>query len=443
MAGHQLIVWPPWKFPPLSSASVLPAQRPHVSFAALRHPGFRPYLIFSAMAMMADSIEHVISYWVVFQKFQSPSLGGFAVLSHWLPYLFFSVYSGALADRFDPRRLIQIGMGCFITASLAWGYFFYTDTLEVWHAQVILVLHGCAGVLWSPASQLLIHDIVGKEQLPSAVRLNATARYLGLLLGPGIGGGILLLMGPVAGIAFNALIYLPLVIWLWKAPYGPKFRKGGERAHPALRGLRDIIDTARVVGGNPILLAMTLLIGCASFMVGNAYHAQMPEFARDLGHGDVGFLYSMLLAADAAGALLAGIALESTGALQPRPRVAFGLAMVWCLALIGFAVTPYYPLALAALFVAGFVELSFSSMAMTLVQLNAPDHVRGRVIGFYIISSLGMRAFAGATVGLGGAVVGIHWSLALSAAALLSIMAGLMAYLARAARLRHLNNASQ
>ncbi len=411
-----------------------PSKPAHQSFAALRHKGFRPYLIYSCMAMMADSIEHVISYWVVFQKFQSPALGGFAVLSHWLPFLFFSVYSGALADRFDPRRLIQIGMACFITASLAWGYFFATDTLEIWHAQVILVLHGCAGVLWAPASQLLIHDIVGKEQLPSAVRLNATARYLGLLLGPGIGGGILLLLGPVAGIFVNALIYIPLVIWLWKAPYGPRFRKTADAPRPALRGLADVIATARVVGANPVLLSMTLLIGCASFLVGNSYHAQMPEFARDLGHGDVGALYSMLLAADAAGALVAGVLLESTGALQARPQTAFALVMVWCAALVAFAMTPIYALALAVLFVAGFVELAFSSMAMALVQLNAPDEIRGRVIGFYSISSLGMRAFAGVTVGLGGTLIGIHWSLAFSAGALLLVTGILMRYMSRAAR---------
>jgi len=409
----------------------LSAPKPHQSFAALRHGGFRPYLIYSTMAMMADSIEHVISYWVVFQKFQSPALGGFAVLSHWLPFLFFSVHSGALADRFDPRRLIQIGMGCFITASLAWGYFFATGTLEMWHAQIILVLHGCAGVLWAPASQLLIHDIVGKEQLPSAVRLNATARYLGLLLGPGIGGGILLLLGPVAGIIVNALIYLPLVFWLWKAPYGPKFRKTPDAPRPALRGLGDIIDTARVVGANRLLLSMTLLAGCTSFLVGNAYHAQMPEFARDLGHGDVGMLYSMLLAADAAGALLAGVALESSGKLQPRARTAFILVMIWCSALVAFAMAPVYAMALAALFVAGFVELAFSSMAMTLVQLNAPDQVRGRVIGFYSICSLGMRAFAGATIGFGGLIVGIHWSLALSAGVLFIVTGALAAYIAK------------
>ena len=70
---------------------------------------FRAYFFGAASAMMADSIEHVISYWMIFQKFHSPALGGFAILAHWLPFLFFSVYSGALADRFDPRRIIQIG----------------------------------------------------------------------------------------------------------------------------------------------------------------------------------------------------------------------------------------------------------------------------------------------------------------------------------------------
>src|SRR5204863_2756356 len=146
--------------------------------------------------MMADSIEHVISYWMMFQKFHSQTLGGFAVVSHWLPFLFFSVYAGALADRFDPRRIIQLGMLCFIIASLGWGYFFITDTLEMWHAMVLLVIHGCAGVLWQTPNQMLLYDIAGPADLSSAVRLNATARYLGVLVGPAMGGAIMLALGP-------------------------------------------------------------------------------------------------------------------------------------------------------------------------------------------------------------------------------------------------------
>src|ERR1700733_10758861 len=203
----------------MSETKLAPASAPlstKRSFAAMRHPGFRAQFITYVIAMMADNIEHVISYWMVFQKFHSPALGGFAVVSHWLPFLLFSVPVGALADRVGPRRLIQCGMALFIAASAGWSYFFITDTLQMWHAMVLLVIHGFAGVLWGPASQLLIQDVVEPNQLSSAVRLSATARWLGLLMGPAIGSAIMLAIGPSAGIFVNVLFYVPLFVWLWK-----------------------------------------------------------------------------------------------------------------------------------------------------------------------------------------------------------------------------------
>jgi transmembrane secretion effector len=394
----------------------LPGARPHQSFASLRHPGYRMFFLGSATAMLADSIEHVISYWVVFQKFHSPALGGFAVLSHWLPFLLFSVHAGALADRWDPRRLIQLGMVLFMFVSATWATLFVTDTLRMWHAMALLVVHGAAGVLWSPASQTLIHDIVGPQQLQSAVRLTATARYLGLLMGPAVGAALLVALGPSTGLFVNALLYAPLMLWLWRAPYGPRFRRERTTAL-AVRGFADIVTTIRSVAGNLPIVSMTLLGGAASFFVGNSYQAQMPGFAYDLGHGDPGMSYSMLLAADAAGALSAGFVLESRGLLSPNPRTACLLAMLWCSALGSFALTRIYPVALVLLFSAGFLELSFNTMAQTLVQLHAPSAIRGRVIGLFSMTSLGFRTFSGVSVGLAGSMIGIHRSLALSAAA--------------------------
>src|SRR5580692_12941015 len=159
----------------------------HQAFEALKIPSFPLYVGTFVLTMMADNIEHVISYWVIFQKFHSPALGGFAVVSHWLPYLLFSVGVGALNDRFDSRRIIQAGAALFILASAGWGYFFVTGTLHMWHAMLLLVIHGCAGVLWITSSQVLLYDIVGAGALASAVRLAATARYLGVLVGPGVG----------------------------------------------------------------------------------------------------------------------------------------------------------------------------------------------------------------------------------------------------------------
>jgi len=392
----------------------------------MRHTGFRAQFVTFVVAMMADNIEHVISYWVVFQKFHSPALGGFAIVSHWLPFLLFSVASGALAERFDPRRVIQVGMALFIIASLSWGYFFVTDTLQMWQAMLILVIHGCAGVLWQTPNQMLLYDIVGPADLESAVRLNAMARYLGILVGPAVGGVILVVLGPAHGILLNTVFYLPLVLWLVKAPYGPRFRAGAPTPRRAVRGLNDIISTARDIKDYPTIVSMVLLAGAASFFVGNAYSSQMPEFAADLHHGDPGLAYSTLLAADAAGGLLGGLILEAGGFLAPRPRTAIILAMLWGAALTVFSLAGTYWLAVGFLFVAGFLELSFNAMAQSLVQLNAPLDKRGRVIGLFNMASLGLRAFSGVSVGLIGSLAGIHSSLALSAFAAMIVAAALL-----------------
>jgi MFS family permease len=398
-----------------------------VAFAALHHKDFRVYFIGTMLAMMADNIEHVISYWLLYQKFQSPTLAGFAVLVHWTPFLLFSVYFGAMADRYDCRKVIQLAQLMYMGVSAAWAFLFWTDTIEVWHACVLLTIHGMAGVLWGPGSQLLIHDIVGTEHLQSAVRLNATSRQLGVLFGPAIGGALMLLLGPAAGLFVNALIYLPLTIWLLTVPYTGHSR---EAAAPSSRrvGWRDALDTLREVSGNRPIVTMVALGGCASFFVGSAFQAQMPEFAHDLGTEQADFAYSALLAANAAGAVVGGFLLEGKGWLQPRVKTAIVCAILWCLVITAFALSYNYNLSLMLLFFAGVLNLAFYSMAQTIVQLLAPSHLRGRLIGLFSMASMGLRAFSGVTVGVVGGLIGVHWSLALSAMALLAVTLGLFAF---------------
>ena len=409
-------------------------QTTHRPFDALRLPGFRAFLLTFLLTMTADNVEHVISYWVAFQKFHSPALGGFAVVSHWVPYLVFSVPVGALNDRFDSRRLIQIGAALFMSVSIGWGYVFVTDSLKMWHAMVLLSLHGCAGVFWLTSSQVLLYDVVGAAGIASAVRLNATARYLGMLVGPGVGSLILRTLGPNHGMFLNAAFYLPLLLWLIGAPYGRHFRSG-EGPRRAVRGLADILETIRDVRGIPVLSAMIVLAGGASFFVGNSYQAQMPTFATDLGHGDPGAAYTALLGADAAGALVGGLLLESGRSLfRTETSSALKLAALWACALGAFALVRSYPLALSCLFLAGFFELSFSSMTQTIVQLQAPSEIRGRVLGLFNMSSGGLRAFSGVTVGLVGSFLSVHVSLALAAFAFMLVALALLARLPSASK---------
>jgi MFS family permease len=391
-----------------------PVAAPPRRFAALRNRDARPYLFGAALAMMADNIEHVITYWVLWQRFHSPVLVGFQVVSHWLPFLLFSVYFGALADRFDCRRVIQAAQLLFMVVSVSWGVLFATHSLQMWHACVLLVLHGCAGSLWGPAEQLMLHDFVGPEDLPSAVRLNATFRSLGVLFGPAVGSVLLLWLHPTAGIFTNVAFYLPLTLFLFRTRYTGHNRDAGQ---PRARvGLVDSVRVLRRVAADHTLTSMIVLAGLTSFFLGTALQATMPVFAHDLGHGDTG--YGVLLFASGAGGVIGGILLEAVRVVRPTVPAAVGATVVYALATLGFAVANNYLLAVPLLFIGGVANLASMSIGQTITQLRADPADRGRVVGLYNMSANGLRTGSGLIVGILGTAAGMHVSLGVSAAVL-------------------------
>ena len=379
--------------------------------------------------MGGDSIEHVISYWVMFQQFHSPALAGFAVISHWVPSLF-GVYFGALADRYDCRKIIQLAQVLYMAVSATWGMLFLTNSLQVWHCLVLLSVHGLAGAIWAPAEQLMLHDLAGRETLPSAVRLNSTGRSTGFLAGPALGSVMLLVLGPSLAIFANVLMYLPMTIWLMRTPYTGHVR---DAVAPSRISPADAMKVLREVTGQPVLISMVLLGGVSSFLIGSGIQPQMPEFAIDLGLNQAGIGYGLLVAANSAGAVLGGVILESTHWLKPTVRAAMISTLVWAGCFLGFAIAQQYVVALLLLVGAGVANLSAQATAQTLVQLLAPAEKRGRIVGVYTMASNGLRAGSGLSIGLLGGMIGIHWSLALSSIVLATLVMWLMWNTERAA----------
>lgn len=398
---------------PAGPVEAAPAPPP-ARFAALRNRDCRWFIAGGTISMAADNVEHVITYWVLWQHFHSSALVAFEVLSHWLPFLLFGVQAGALADRFDCRRVIQAGQLMFMAVSAAWALLFLTGTLRIWNACLLLVMHGLAGTAWGPADQLMLHDIVGRDDLPSAVRLNATGRSLGLLLGPAIGSALLLGFGQTVGIALNILLYLPLTLFLVRTRFTGHLREGGVRR--ARVSARQALLVVRDVAADRTLIAMIALAGIASFFIGISLQSVMPVFAGDLGSGTGGTAYGVLLFALGAGGVLGGLLLEATGRVPLTVSSAtlctgvFGAATLW------FALTGSYLLAVVLLVIGSAANLAALSIQMTVVQLRAPAGSRGRVIGLFTVSANGLRFGSGLTVGLLGGLVGMHASLGLSAA---------------------------
>jgi MFS family permease len=370
----------------------------------------------AALAMMADNIEHVITYWVLWQRFHSPVLAGFQVISHWVPFLLLSVPFGGLADRYDCRRVIQAAQTLFLLVSVAWGVLFATDTLTVWAACVLLVLHGTAGAMWTPAEQLMLHDFVGHDDLPSAVRLNATFRSLGILFGPVVGSALLLGLGPTAGIFVNAAIYLPLILFLFRTRFTGHVRDAGA-PRPQL-GLGDALRVLREVRRDHTIVAMIVLAGLGSFFIGASLQSVMPVFAGTLGGPNADAASGALLFAAGAGGVIGGFLLEATDVLPHTVWAAVASTLLYGLATVGFALTGSLVLALVLLFVAGVANLASMSISQTMVQLRAAPGERGRVIGVYGVAANGLRLGSGVTVGIAGAAFGVGGSLALSASAL-------------------------
>ncbi len=395
---------------------VTPTAAPPRRFAALRNKDCRPYLFGAGLAMMADNIEHVITYWVLWEKFQSPALAGFAVISHWAPFLLLSMWFGSLADRYDCRRVIQAAQVLFMLVSVAWGVLFLTDSLQMWQACVLLVLHGIAGALWGPGEQLMLHDFVGPDELPSAVRLNATFRSLGILFGPVVGSALLIYLGPTTGIFVNVLFYLPLTIFLFRTKFTGHSRDHHSRPRV---GLMESVRVLREVSTNRTLVSMIVLAGLGSFFIGASLQSAMPIFANDLGVGAAGTAYGVLLFANGAGGVIGGVLMEATRSIKSTVPTAIVATAIYGVTGLGFALTGSYGLAVVLLLVGGVAHLASMSITQTVVQLLSPPADRGRVLGLYGVSSGGLRTGSGFTVGLLGAAVGVHASLAYSAGALL------------------------
>jgi len=387
-----------------------------VRFAALRAPWYKGYLAGSVLMMGGDNLEHAITYWVMWQTFHSPVLAGLAVLTHWLPHLFFAIPLGGLADRFDCRRLIQLSGLLFISVSIVWGILFATNSLQAWECVALLLVHGFASAIWKAPDQLMLYDMVGPNDLPSAVRLTATGITLGQLVGPALGAVLLFTVGPTIGMFLNVAMYLPFFIYLFIVPITGHVRDAARRAAPHWR---DIISVLRDVPTYPSILVVMILQGAIALSIGVALMPLLPEFGTLLGQSSNGAGYAVLVSSMAAGATAAGITLEAIGRIRASTRLAIVAGIAFAASILVFALSHSYPVSIAALIVAGASSLTAASTSQTIVQLEAPSERRGRFVGAAGMTAQGFQAGSGILIGVLAGGLGVAGGVATAATALL------------------------
>jgi MFS family permease len=382
-------------------------------YPALASQPFRRFWSGSFASVGATQLVTLAQGWLVYELSGSALDLGLLGAATAIPNIVVSLAGGVVADRFDKRRII-LGASA-LTALLLLGLALLdaTETVQVWHVLTIAALTSAiSGVEW-PTRQAYFPHLIARDGLMSAVALNAFVWQSTRMVMPALGGAIIAVSDTsvvfvLAAIGTAAMCVVMLGL-----------RVDAPRYHSTTSALAQIRESLDYIWSNE-LFRFLIALSFAGMFFANAYMQILPAFAAALGEGETG--YGMLLSASGMGSVAGTFAVTL---LQRRWRlgvVVLGSSAASALCLYGFAAAAAagaYLLALAAVFAVAFWSSAFMISSMTALQLEVPDALRGRVMGFHSITYSLMP--------LGGLVLG---ALADAASPALAVVLGASAYLA-------------
>lgn len=381
---------------------------PSPAFGALRHTNFRLFITGQLVSLIGTWIQQVALGWLVLELTNSAFAVGAVTAAGTLPVLLFTLHGGAIADRVNKRRAILWLQSLMAVEALLLAVLTFRGWITLpW----ILVLAGSQGLFSAyeiPFRQAFLMDLVGREDLMNAIALNSSAFNLSRVFGPALAGVLTAAFGPAICFLLNAISFGAVLIGLARIRL-PAWQVAEHRERPTFR----VVMAYLWAPGWPRTL-VTLTIVFTIFAL--SFVTILPVYARDvLGTGAGG--YGALTSAFGIGAAAGALGLAAFGRRWRRDTPLWSGVVVG-LSLLGIALIPSFPIAFVLL-VAGGVALAASAITTnTLLQTEAPDHLRGRVIGVYAFIVVGLAPFGSiqagwlaehlgvpAAVGIGGTIV--------------------------------------
>ena len=368
------------------------------TFKALRHRNFRLFYTGQMISLTGSWMQSVAFSWLVLVLTNSSFYLGLVGALQTLPVLLFSFLGGVVADHTSKLRLMLLTQASLLLLALALGLLVDLDLIQVWALCIIVFLSGTVMAFDIPARQAFIVELVGKPDLPNAIALNSTLFNATRVLGPAVGGVIIAAVGMANCFFLNAASFLAVILALvlMKLPPAPK-----APWKPFLHAWKELLDylwTRREL--RLVLLLMTLV---AVFAM--PYYVLLPMLARaTLGVGPRGF--GILMAASGLGAFLGGLTLARR--LQSRPPMpSFLMGMgLFLLGLVGLGLCRNYYAALSFMFMAGFGMVTQLSTGNSLLQLNVPDELRGRLMSLFGLIVMGFAPLGSMVYGVAAHYVG-------------------------------------
>jgi MFS family permease len=364
------------------------------TFASLRrHRNYRLFFTGQLISLVGTWMQNIALAWFVVGLTSSPLAVGVLAFCRFVPFTIFGLFAGVVADRFDNRRLVMTTQAASMLVSIALAVLAFTGAAEVWQAYALAALGGTALVFDAPGRQALTFQMVGREELPNAVALNASLFNASRVVGPAVAGVVIAAAGVGFCFALNALSFLAVLTSLALMRQSDLYPVLGGEARPTLlRGVREGLGYARRSPAIRTVLVLTMVVSTLGFN----FHVLVPVLASEtLDAGPRTF--GLLSACFGLGALTGALLSASIGRASWTALV--GGIGGFSLALLGLATQETVVASALLLYVTGACFTLWTANSQSIVQLTVPDHLRGRVISLYLFAFAGLAPLGGLLAG--------------------------------------------
>jgi MFS family permease len=358
----------------------------------MRHRNYRLYFCGQLVSLTGTWMQNTAQGWLVFRLTNSSMALGIVGFASMLPVLLFGLFGGVLADRFPKRKLLIWAQAVAMVQAAALCLLTLSGHIEVWQVAVFAACLGLVNAVEIPTRHSFVVEMVGKEDLHNAVALNSSIFHLARVLGPSAAGLLVGFIGEGWCFGLNAVSFLAVIAGLaaMRLPSAPP------KPHTAGVG-EHLKEGVAYAWKTPLVRSILLLISIAA-LLGSSAIVLLPAFAGDVFHSGPQGL-GILTAASGLGSLAGALFMASRKDAKGLRRIA-----LWGCAGLGaslalFAQAPAFWAAALLIAPTGFFLMVLMPSCNTMLQLEAPDGMRGRIMSLYTMLYMGVAPFGSLLAG--------------------------------------------
>lgn len=354
------------------------------NFHALTHKDFRYYWTGQCISLIGTWMQATSQSWLVLELTKSPFLLSVVGTIQFLPVMFFSLFAGALLDKFHKKKLLILTQAISMVLAIILSVLVFTDQVKYWHIVLLAFILGCTNALDMPTRQAFTVEIAGKEDLMNAIALNSATFNGARIIGPAIGGIAMAWFGAGWSFLLNGLSFIAVIYGLLKIEAVPYVREKKDS-----NILAEIYDGIIYIKNTRIILETLLLVGVAGVLVFN-YNIFLPVYTKYVLYKD-STIYGVLTSSLGVGSLFGAIYASTGSKRGPKRKLLLVSMLSISITFILLGINYIYLVTILLLIINGFFNIIFSTTANSTLQLNSSDEYRARVMSVYSL------VFAGVT----------------------------------------------